>query len=162
MVKKQTEDNNWLRANADQEIENAGSKDRHPVFGKGLKSQIKSKKKEFQKGFDEQNDQNDIEESKKHKYEMMVETFRDEELGSGNDLTEADAYMNEQNKSMMTLKLSKRDAENSGIQNLEMRSLCIAAFLRCLFNSLEYAPDGEFYAAAIENLHSDVLFKSIT
>ena len=47
MVKKQTEDNNWLRANADQEIENAGSKDRHPVFGKGLKSQIKSKKKEF-------------------------------------------------------------------------------------------------------------------
>ena len=115
MVKKQTEDNNWLRANADQEIENAGSKDRHPVFGKGLKSQIKSKKKEFQKGFDEQNDKNDMEESKKHKYEMMVETFRDEELGSGNDLSEADAYMNEQNKSLMTLKLSKRDAENSGI-----------------------------------------------
>ena len=46
---------------------------------------------------------------------MMVETFKDEELGSGNDLTEADAYMNEQSKSLMTQKLSKRNAENSGI-----------------------------------------------
>ena len=57
MVKKQTEDNNWLRSNADVEIEHAGSKDRHPVFGKGLKSQIKGKKKELTKGKEEENDQ---------------------------------------------------------------------------------------------------------
>ena len=92
----------------------------------------------------------------------MVDTFKDEELGSGHDFSEMDAYMNEQSKCLMTQKLNKRDAANSGIQNLEMRSLCIAAFLRCLFNSLEYAPDGDFYQAAIENIHSDILFKSIT
>lgn len=49
-----------------------------------------------------------------------------------------------------------------GIQNLEMRSLCIAAFLRCLHASLEYAPDDEMYQEAIKNLHQDYMFKSVT
>ena len=123
---------------------------------------MKAKKKELSKGKEEDSDQQEEGESNKQKYDSMVDTFKDEELGSGYDLNEADLFMNEQGKTLMTQKLNKRDIANSGIQNLEMRSLCIAAFLRCLFNSLEYAPDGEFYKNAIENLHSDILFKSVT
>ena len=33
LIKKQTEDDNWLRANSDAAIEHAGSNEKHPVFG---------------------------------------------------------------------------------------------------------------------------------
>ena len=102
MVKKQTEDNNWLRSNADKEVENAGSKDRHAVFGKGLKAQMKAKKKELSKVKEEENDQQEEEKSEKPKYDLMVDTFKEEELGSGHDLNEVDLFMNEQGKSLMT------------------------------------------------------------
>jgi hypothetical protein len=45
LCKKQTEDDNWLRANGDAAIEHAGSKEKHPVFGQGLKAQIKTERK---------------------------------------------------------------------------------------------------------------------
>lgn len=35
--------------------------------------------------------------------------------------------------------IQKRDFK-IGVQNVKMRSLCIAAYLRCLFASIEYAP----------------------
>jgi hypothetical protein len=63
---------------------------------------------------------------------------------------------------LIAQKLSKRETSNSGIQNLEMRSLCVAAFLRCLHASLEYAPDDEMYQAAIRNLREDYMFRSVT
>ena len=86
------------------EVENAGSKDRHAVFGKGLKAQMKAKKKELSKGREEDSDQLEEGESNKQKYDSMVDTFKDEELGSGYDLNEADLFMNEQGKTLMTQK----------------------------------------------------------
>ena len=49
-----------------------------------------------------------------------------------------------------------------GIANPEMRSLCVAAFLRCLHASIEYAPDINFHLDAVHNLQSIYMFKSIT
>jgi hypothetical protein len=54
------------------------------------------------------------------------------------------------NKPRMTLaseNIKKRDFRQApqsggiGVQNLKLRSLCIAAYLRCLFGAIEYAPN---------------------
>ena len=76
---------------------------------------MKAKKKELSKGKEEDSDQQEEGESNKQKYDSMVDTFKDEELGSGYDLNEADLFMNEQGKTLMTQKLSKRDIANTGI-----------------------------------------------
>ena len=49
-----------------------------------------------------------------------------------------------------------------GIQNDELRSLCVAAFLRCLYASIDCAPDGQYHLQAVNNLKSDKIFTSIT
>lgn len=54
----------------------------------------------------------------------------------------------------MLLKL--RDNARMGIQNPELRSLSIASFLRCLYASIDSAPNDEYYALAIENLSKDM------
>ena len=43
-----------------------------------------------------------------------------------------------------------------------MRSLCIAAYLRCLFAAIEYAPNQELKIEAIRNLKDDFVFRNIT
>jgi len=44
-----------------------------------------------------------------------------------------------------------------------MRSLCIAAFLRCLYASIDNAPNGEYHDVAINNLKgSDKVFIMIS
>ena len=43
-----------------------------------------------------------------------------------------------------------------------MRSLCIAAFLRCLHASVEYAPTFELNGLALNNLIDDEMFYNIT
>ena len=91
LMKKQTEDDNWLRANSDAAIEHAGSKERHPVFGQGLRAQIKSMKKELKKqkgaaagerngqgagdGGPRQRQAGHHDDSNKAKYERMTDCF---------------------------------------------------------------------------------------
>jgi hypothetical protein len=43
-----------------------------------------------------------------------------------------------------------------------MRSLCIAAYLRCLFAAIEYAPDQSHKNEAIRYLKDEFAFRSIT
>ena len=47
--------------------------------------------------------------------------------------------------------IKKRDFKN-GVQILKMRSLCVAAYLRCLFASIEYAPNQDLKNQAIKAL----------
>ena len=44
------------------------------------------------------------------------------------------------------------------IKNPELRGLCIAAFLRCLYASIDNAPDKDYHEQAINNLKSDKIF----
>ena len=64
---------------------------------------------------------------------MMKEEFKHQELGAGYGHSDVNA-------DLAALKSDKRGKKKSGIQNLKMRSLCIAAYLRCLHAALEYAP----------------------
>mmetsp|Transcript_15016 Transcript_15016/g.14598 ORF Transcript_15016/g.14598 Transcript_15016/m.14598 type:complete len:112 (-) Transcript_15016:471-806(-) len=43
-----------------------------------------------------------------------------------------------------------------------MRSLCVAAYLRCLYAAIEYAPDLELRNEAIKILKDDFTFSTIT
>ena len=51
-----------------------------------------------------------------------------------------------------------------GIQNPELRSICILAFLRCLIASIESAPNttSRYYELAIDNIKNDKIFFQIT
>lgn len=49
-----------------------------------------------------------------------------------------------------------------GVQNDTLRSLSVAAFLRCLYASIDSAPNGEYHEQAIANLRSDKIFAQIT
>ena len=55
----------------------------------------------------------------------------------------------------------KRD-NLKGVNNLEIRSLCIAAYLRCLFASIEYAPTAKLRKDAILQLKDIFAFRLIT
>lgn len=48
--------------------------------------------------------------------------------------------------------IKKRDSKIGGIQNSKVRSLCIAAYLRCLFAAIEYAPNEALKRDAILQL----------
>lgn len=43
-----------------------------------------------------------------------------------------------------------------------MRSLCIAAYLRCLFAAIEYSPNADLRAEAIRNIKGEFFFRSLT
>ena len=49
-----------------------------------------------------------------------------------------------------------------GVQNDTLRSLSVAAFLRCLYASIDSAPNGEYHEQAISNLRSDKIFTQIS
>ena len=85
-------------------------------------------------------------------------------MGSGFHLSTTDLFIDSRRETMIMKRLKHREEQNLGIQNPEMRCLSIAAFLRCLFNSIESAPgiDGRYYDAAIENIKSDKIFGQIT
>jgi hypothetical protein len=56
-----------------------------------------------------------------------------------------------------------RDANKEvGIKNLKLRSLCVAAFLRCLHAAIEYAPRADYQRSAIAVLQQDAIFMNIT
>ena len=48
------------------------------------------------------------------------------------------------------------------IQSLKLRSLCIAAYLRCLYGAIEYAPKEQLRAEAIQSLSELYVFRNIT
>ena len=48
------------------------------------------------------------------------------------------------------------------IQSLKLRSLCIAAYLRCLYGALEYAPKEQLRAEAMQSLRELYVFRNIT
>ena len=48
------------------------------------------------------------------------------------------------------------------IKNPLLRSLCVAAFLRCLYASIKNAPNKEYHEQAIGNLSGDKIFTQIT
>ena len=43
-----------------------------------------------------------------------------------------------------------------------MRALCIAAYLRCLYAAIEYAPNQELKIEAVRNLKDEFVFRNIT
>ena len=43
-----------------------------------------------------------------------------------------------------------------------MRALCVAAYLRCLYAAIEYAPNLELKAEAIRSLKEEFVFRTIT
>jgi hypothetical protein len=58
--------------------------------------------------------------------------------------------------------LSIKDKRNDGFLNKSIRTLTVAAFLRCLYGAIEYAPAVELKLKAIENIRDPVMFRSIT
>jgi len=52
-------------------------------------------------------------------------------------------------ETMMMKRLRFREKASEGIKNAEQRALSISAFLRCLFASIESAPDTSFFEDAI-------------
>ena len=48
------------------------------------------------------------------------------------------------------------------IVNPELRSLCVAAFLRCAYASIDSAPNAEYHEQAIGNLKGEKIFTQLT
>ena len=106
-----------------------------------------------------------LEQSEKQKEmrEMQMRMMmRIEELGSGYLVSDTDLYLSQRKPTTISSLLKSRDFARMGIQNPELRSLCISSFLRCLYASIDAAPDGEYQRTAIENLKSDKIFTQIT
>ena len=167
---------NWLRQNSDQAIDHAGKQEKHPVFGRGLKYQIKKELKKKQKELDENvkkemagkktlgksqapalprgnaasNEQNN--QKFKDGTQAMLECFQEEELGQGFVITDTDLYLQQRRITAINAKLKERGEQAMGIQNPTIRSISISAFLRCLYASIESAPHADYHQKAIENI----------
>jgi len=74
-----------------------------------------------------------------------------EELGSHYDPEVASDHLitSAKAKSQNVENIKKRDYKIGGVQNLKLRSLCIATYLRCLHASIEYAPTESLRLEAI-------------
>jgi hypothetical protein len=59
-------------------------------------------------------------------------------------------------------KISLKDKRKDGFLNIEVRTLTICAFLRCLNASIEYAPTEQLRQRAILNIRNPSMFKQIT
>ena len=93
----------------------------------------------------------------------MMQCFRDEELGSGYHLNDTEVYLSlTKAKSAIMAKREFDKMTTLSIKNPEIRSLCVAAFLRCLYASIDNAPDKDYHEQAINNLKGDTTFKKIT
>ena len=77
----------------------------------------------------------------------------DDELGSGYEVPETEVG----SSAMSTDLYARLNQPVSGVRNAELRSLCIAAFLRCLFASIDEPSD--FHDYAISNLSKEITFK---
>lgn len=49
-----------------------------------------------------------------------------------------------------------------GFLNKQLRSLTVAALLRCLYGAIEYAPTMQLQLEAIQNIRDPVMFRTIT
>ena len=58
--------------------------------------------------------------------------------------------------------LNPKDRRFDGFLNKDLRSLTIAAYLRCLFASIEYAPSVSLRKSAIQNVSDPLVFRGIT
>lgn len=58
--------------------------------------------------------------------------------------------------------IKKRDFKMGGVQNLKLRGLCIAAYLRCLYGAIEYAPTEQLRLEAINQLQDIYVFRNLT
>jgi len=65
------------------------------------------------------------------------------------------------NNQAVDVSIMKRD-NMTGPQNPELRVLCIAAYLRCLYAAIEYAPTEEMKESAIEQISDDVRMRELT
>lgn len=166
---------NWLRMNTDSAIEHAGNKENHPIFGRGLKYQIKKQRRKLKP-----EGEDGFEESKKHKKKKapkdddgdnvqvggsqraMLKTFQEEELGSGYIVSDTDIYLAQRKGTMISNRLKMRDMVSMTIVNPELRSLSIAAFLRCIYASIDSAPDAAYHENAIANLKGEKIFTQLT
>ena len=92
----------------------------------------------------------------------MLNSFRDSELGLGYVITDTDHYLASQKSTVMVNRLRKREVMEMSINDPEQRSLSIAAFLRCLYASIDSAPHGDYYEQAIENLQNEKVFTQLT
>ena len=59
-------------------------------------------------------------------------------------------------------KLSLKEKRGDGFLNAPIRSMTIAAFLRCLYAAIEFAPSYILRQNAIHNIRDPVMFRSIT
>ena len=59
-------------------------------------------------------------------------------------------------------KLSLKEQRGDGFLNSGIRSLTIAAFLRCLYAAIEFAPNYILRQNAIHNIRDPIMFRSIT
>ena len=66
--------------------------------------------------------------------------------------------------SQMKKILDVRDSDQyaMSVRNPLLRTLCIAAFLRCIFGSIESPPDIEFHKEAVRKLAEKDVFKNLT
>lgn len=82
----------------------------------------------------------------------MISTFQYQSLGNGFKRSSIDMYQLMRAETMMMKRLRFREKASEGIKNAEQRALSISAFLRCLFASIESAPDTSFFEDAIKNI----------
>lgn len=57
---------------------------------------------------------------------------------------------------------SLKEKRGDGFLNKPIRCLTIAAYLRCLYAAIEYAPTIELKMGAINNIKDPLMFRSIT
>ncbi len=55
-----------------------------------------------------------------------------------------------------------KEYREDGFQNRELRSLSVAAFLRCLYALIEFSPTIHLKTKAIKKIQDQQMFKSIT
>lgn len=92
----------------------------------------------------------------------MFKTFLEEELGSGYVVSDNDIYLAQRKGTMISNRLKMRDMIAMNIQNPELRSLSIAAFLRCAYASIDSAPNADYHEQAISNLKGEKIFTQLT
>lgn len=165
---------NWLRLNSDPAINYMANRDnakiKHPIFGRGLKYKLlKRFRKARKKMADEEEEagnstaltkkqkakaaaagkgavsQEQTEKAREQREQQMRAMMRNEELGSGYLVSDTDLYLAQRKPTMISALLKQREFARMGIQNPELRSLCISAFLRCLYASIDAAPHEEYH-----------------
>ena len=87
-----------------------------------------------------------------------MQQFQYSPLADGFNCSSSDMYRLLRHETMITKRLQFRDQCKVGIQNGELRSLCISAYLRCLLASIESAPDTNIFENAIKNIKADEMF----